>query len=172
MDGQALDGRSALESLASEEFDFKIAPMNSAAYVRTSIRRTPEYQAAKRALDAGLLTESLVRNFVTRLMRDFVPGQRFQHETALAALAVLCESHFARFAEELLFDLAALKSPEVAHATRVARECLQNRVRLPKTKAKKFLVAQTSVYSIVQMSQAAQMWKLTQPIAAMLYAID
>jgi hypothetical protein len=171
MDRPALNARLALGDLASDAFDQKIAPMSSAAYTRTLIRQTSEFAEAKRALDAGLITESMIRSFVAKLMREFTPGCRFRYETTFAALAVLCEAHFARFAEELLFDLAALKAPEINHAIRVARECLQNRVHLPKTKAKVFSVAPRAIRSVTQMRQATAMWKCLKPTNPFTYAV-
>jgi hypothetical protein len=96
--------------------------------------------AARESLNAGLITDHLLSGCVSDMMRDFVPGKRFAHDVALAAIAVLMESDFSPFADEYLYKLAKLDAPELNLAIRVARECLQHRVRLPKTMIKTFRI--------------------------------
>lgn len=63
MDGQDLAGRQQLEQFCANDFDARISPMGSAQTVRDLIRRSPEFRNAKQALDAGLITERVVRDF-------------------------------------------------------------------------------------------------------------
>ena len=171
MDGQELAGRKQLNRFCSDEFDQRIIPMGSAEMVRALIRGTPEFKEAKNALDAGLITERAVRNFTSDLIRKFVPGRKFRYETALAAVAVLCETHFAPFAEEFLLDLAALKLPEIGHAIRVARACLQRRVRLPKTRSKTYVVCRTGWRTQAKLRLVAEAWKPRAPMQVQAYAL-
>jgi hypothetical protein len=171
MDGQELAGRQQLDRFCSDDFDARIFPLGPAQTVRDLIRRTPEFRAAKQALDAGLITERVVRDFTSDLMREFVAGRKFRFETALAALAALCESHFAPFAEELLVDLAALKLREIGHAIRVARECLQNRIKLPKTRSKTYTVSRARWRARSVFRQVDSTWKPKPPIQVQTYAI-
>lgn len=104
-------------------------------------------------------------------MRNFVAGRKFRFETALAALAALCESHFAPFAEELLIDLAALKLREIGHAIRVARACLQNRTKLPKTGSKTYIVSSGRWRARADFGEVDSSWNAKPPIQVQAYAL-
>jgi hypothetical protein len=61
---------------------------------------------------------------VDELMRDFRPGSQFQHEIALAAIAVVLETRYTAFADEYLLDLARLHTKaELDLSPRVAQLC-------------------------------------------------
>lgn len=171
MDRQELTARDHLRQFLSPDFDAQIVPMGSAESVRELIRSTAEYRSAKRALDSGAITERVLREFVSDLMGGFEAGKKFQFETALAALATVCESHFVPFAEELLIDLAALKLAEIGHAIRVARACLQHRIRLPRTRSKTYVVSRAAWNSQANFGQAVSVPKRRTPTKEQAYAI-
>jgi hypothetical protein len=171
MDRQELAGRQQLDRFLTDEFDAQIAPMGSPEAIRILIRKTDEFRAAKRAMDAGLITERAVRDFTSELMLRFVAGRKFRYETTLAALAALCEAYFAPFAEELLIDLAALKLPEIGHAIRVARACLQHRMKQPRMRGRTFVVCKTYWVTRPDMGQVTAAPRLRTKIQVQTYAV-
>jgi hypothetical protein len=79
------------------------------------------------ALQTGELSDPLLRGFVSSLLTAFRKGEVFQHDMAVAAIAVALERETTPFAEEYLRDLARLQAAEMSMSIRVARECLNQR---------------------------------------------
>jgi hypothetical protein len=122
-----------LEWLLSEEFDSTVPPYSSAGALRAHLRSEQFVRTLANGITNGVITEGRIRRLVAAALREFRPGVRFVYETALAALAVALETQFSAFADEYLHDLAAIRSREVAMASRVARESLRWRQYIPKT---------------------------------------
>jgi hypothetical protein len=72
------------------------------------------------------------------LMKDFRIGQHFEHEIAIAAMAVALEKRSTAFAEEFLVDLAKLRLAEMPLCIRVARECVKHRMAMTQNICKTF----------------------------------
>jgi hypothetical protein len=119
-----------LESLKSEEFNDAVGFVLPPPALRQQLRAMKEVQRLRTVLESGDLSEETLRDFVSSLMRELRQGERFPHELALAALAVVLESRPTAFAEEFLHGLARLQLAEMVHAPRVAVECLKHRVSL------------------------------------------
>lgn len=92
------------------------------------LQRSAEVRRLKMALRIGQITDREIREFVGQLLRQYLSGQAFRHDFALAALAVALEHWDHRLAKEYLLDLARLERGEFAVSFRVARECLNRRV--------------------------------------------
>ena len=125
-----------LEQLQSESFAVGVGFHSSPAALRRRLAKMPEVYAIRSALDHGGITESGIRQFVARLMKDFVCGEHFAYEDALSALCVAVEGRPTDFADEFLNDLAQLRLAELSLAIRVARECLGHRVSIAHRAAK------------------------------------
>lgn len=118
---------SVLNELVSEEFAVSVGFIAAPATLCRVLSRTEVVRAIRRALQQGAITEDAIRGFVSGLLADFRVGQRFDHELALAALAVTQERRPTDFAEEFLHDLARLRLAEMSLCVRVARECVRRR---------------------------------------------
>lgn len=76
----------------------------------------------RKALGTGEVLEKEIRDFANCLLRDFRPGVLFEHDIALAAVAVaLSRDWNTPFAEEYIIDLAKLKNPEMRRSIAIAR---------------------------------------------------
>jgi hypothetical protein len=100
--------------------------------------RSQEVRDIRAALQQGAITEETIHEFVSSLMKAFQVGRRFEHETALAALAVALERRSTDFAEEFLLDLARLKLAEMPICIRVARECIREARKIARNARKNF----------------------------------
>lgn len=119
----------ALTALSDTEFSATIGSLPTPAAVRRYLARSPHVAEIRRDLSSGNLTEAAVRGFITEMMRDLRPGERFVHEPAVAALCVALETNGASFAEEYTNDLANLALAEMPTAIRVARLSREERAR-------------------------------------------
>ena len=127
-----------LERLKSDAFAAEAVFLSTPGALRRVLVGTSEVRAVKQALRQGAITEDSLRRFVADLMTDLRRGERFPHEMALAAVAVVLEMRPTDFADEFLHDLSALRLSEMSLCIRVARECLQHRLRLARINGKKF----------------------------------
>jgi hypothetical protein len=116
-----------LKQFSSEKFEDQVAFAGTIQFQRELILGTTEFDMARAALLFGFIDEQSIRDFVADLMKDFRRGERFPHEIALAAIAVLLEVVSIPFSEEYLIDLARLKLAEISRAARMARESLKHR---------------------------------------------
>lgn len=127
-----------LDKLRSEEFALSVGFLSTAAPLRRFLVKRSEVAAIRQALAQGAITDDVLRRFVSGLMSDLRPGERFAHELTLAALAVALESRATDFAEEFLHDLASLRVAEMGLCIRVARECLKRRTSLINNRSRSF----------------------------------
>lgn len=116
-----------LDALKSEQFEVEIGQFMPAAALRKKLVSLAEVRQLVAMLGAGSLSDQSIRQFVSNLMRDYRPGQRFDYDAALAAIAVALERRASDFAEEYLCDLARLSNADMPISIRVARECLRYR---------------------------------------------
>lgn len=117
--------RTLLNQLTSDSFVLSAGIIATPEALRHFLLRSKEVHEVRNALRQGAITEETIRELVSSLMKDFRVGTRFEHELALAALAVVLERWATDFAEEFLLDLAKLKLAEMPLGIRVARECLK-----------------------------------------------
>ncbi len=127
-----------LQRLQSEDFAVAVGFHSNPAVLRRRLARMPEVPAVREALQQGAITEETIRRFVSHLMEDFVRGEHFAHEDALAAVAVALETRPTNFADKFLRDLAQLKLAEMSLCIRVARECLKYRASVARCRARIF----------------------------------
>lgn len=130
-----------LERLKSDAFAAEAVFLSTPGALRRFLVGRREVGLAKQALTQGAITEDSLRRFVADLMSDLRRGERFPHEMALAALAVVLEMRPTEFAEEFLHDLSRLRLAEMSLCIRVARECLKHRPQLARTNSKEFDLA-------------------------------
>jgi hypothetical protein len=130
--------RKLLDDLISDSFVLSVGFLSTPGALRRFLSRTREVRDIRESLRQGAITEETIREFVSSLLVGFHAGQRFEHELALGALAVVLERRPTNFAEEFLLDLATLKLTEMPLCIRVARECLQHRVTIAQNKVKGF----------------------------------
>ena len=129
-----------LDQLTSEEFAVSVGFLSTASALRRFLARSKEVADIRDALRQGAITEETLRRFVSSLLQEFRPGERFQHELAVAALAVALEQRGTDFAEEFLRDLSRLQRNEMGLCTLLARECLKQRTSLTKDRGKVFVL--------------------------------
>jgi hypothetical protein len=122
--------------LGTDEFNDDIGFVLPPVAMRRKLRRSPAVSDVNTALRYFQITIAEVRDFVSSLLMDFRPGEVFQHDIALAALAVAMEDWPNPFAEEYLLDLARVCRSEFRSSFRVARECLKARYEFPRTQVK------------------------------------
>jgi hypothetical protein len=130
--------RKLLDELTSDSFVLSVGFLSTPGTLRRFLLRSREVREVREALRQGAIDEDVIRAFVSRLLTGFRVGVRFEHEMALAALAVVLERRTTDFAEEFLLDLAKLRLAEMPLCIRVARECLKHRVTIAQNKAKIF----------------------------------
>ena len=127
-----------LERLKSDAFAAEAVFLSTPGALRRFLVGTSEVRAVKQALRQGAITEDSLRRFVADLMTDLRRGERFPHEMALAAVAVVLEMRPTEFADEFLHDLSALRLSEMSLCIRVARESLKQRVSLAQNRGRVF----------------------------------
>ncbi len=130
--------RTLFERLTSDEFALSTASISTPEALRRLLLRSQIVHDIRESLRQGSITEDSIREFVSSLMKGFHVGARFEHEMALAALAVALERRPTDFAEEFLLDLAKLKLAEMPLCIRVARECLKHRMTTTQNTSKDF----------------------------------
>jgi hypothetical protein len=130
--------RRLLDQLATDDFALSVGLVSTPAALRHAMSSSKEVRDIREGMWQGVVTEETICEFVSSLMVDFRAGQRFEHELALAALAVVLERRPTDFAEEFLFDLAKLRLAEMPFCIRVARECLKHRVTMTRSTSKDF----------------------------------
>ncbi len=133
--------RGLFDRLTSDEFVISAGLVSTPEALRRFLLRSQMVSDIQELLRAGTITEDSIREFVSSLMTQFRVGTRFEHEMALAALAVAIERRSTRFAEGFLSDLAKLKLAEMPLCIRVARECLRHRAAIARNAHKDFLVS-------------------------------
>ncbi|MEX1224844.1 MAG: hypothetical protein WEA31_09885 [Pirellulales bacterium] len=116
-----------LEQLCSHEFVSKFSVIATPQAAREFLLETREVQTLRAKYEAGELTDGQLREWVDELLAEYRPGQAFESEWALCAIAVFLERYDNDLATEYLNDLTALSAPELSFASRVARTCLENR---------------------------------------------
>jgi hypothetical protein len=129
-----------LQQLTSDDLFFSAAGLSTPSALRRFLRRTREVSELREALRQGGVTDESLGSFVSTLLESFRRGERFPHELALAALAVVLETRPTDFADEFLHDLSRLQLAEMCLCVHVARECLKHRVSLADNKSKSFAV--------------------------------
>jgi hypothetical protein len=127
-----------LNQLTSDLFNLSAGFLSTPTATHRYLARCAEVRELREGLRQGAITEETIREFVSSLMSSFHVGQRFEHEMALAALAVALERRPTDFAEEFLLDLAKLKLAEMSLCIRVARECLKQRMTMTQNTGKFF----------------------------------
>jgi hypothetical protein len=130
--------RKLLHELISNSFVLSVGFLSTPVALRRLLLRSKEVREIRNALRQGAISEETIRQFVSSLLAGFRVGQRFEHEMALAALAVVLERRATDLAEEFLLDLAKLKLAEMPLCIRVARECLKHRVTMTQNTSKDF----------------------------------
>ena len=130
--------RKLFEALTSDAFVLSAGLISTPEALRRFLLRSEMVNDIRESLRRGSITEDSIREFVSSLMKGFHVGSRFEHEMALAALAVALERRPTDFAEEFLLDLAKLKLAEMPLCVRVARECLKNRMAMTQNSSKDF----------------------------------
>ena len=131
-------GEKLLGQLISDLFVVSVGTVLTPQTLRRFLLRSEEVRGIREALRQGAITEETLRGFIASLLADFRVGRRFEHELALAALAVVVERRPTDFAEEFLLDLAKLKLAEMPLCIRVARGCLKHRVTVAENTRKTF----------------------------------
>lgn len=120
-----------LEKLKSDEFVMKFSFISNPRAVHGALQRSEEVRDLRSALRSGEITDETLRSFTAELLSHLEEGRLFEHELALAAIAVALETRSTAFAEEYVLDLARLELAELPAAIRVAREACRERLKLP-----------------------------------------
>lgn len=142
----------SLDKLLSDEFLLSLGVINTAVAMRRCLLRSQFVKQINAELRSGAITEARIQRFVQRLSWQFVPGQLFFHEPALAAIAVALESRGSPFSDEYLGDLAKLNRISEFHlAPGVAVLCKKHRM--------KSLVFQRQRFSSLSMPQPSN-WEV------------
>jgi len=126
-----------LDRISSLDFEAELVA-STPRVLRQMLLRCPEARALRKAYDTGSLSDEEIRRFVDDLLRLGAACDRFPHQTALAALAVMLEPRFTPFADEYLNDLARIRSDRFLIASRVARECIVARQQTTGTDVRHF----------------------------------
>jgi hypothetical protein len=130
-----------LDELFSDSFAASAGGFSVPGVLRRFLLRTSAVRGIREAIRQGVVDEGMIREFAERLLASFRVGVRFEHEVALAALAVVLERRATDFAEEFLLDLAKLRLAEMPLCIRVARECLKNRASIAQNKTRVFVLS-------------------------------
>jgi hypothetical protein len=125
-----------LSRLGSDDVHDSIVCYSSPAAIRRLLSRRREVIDLRAALQNGSLTDDELRRHVVELMHGFRPGQRFDGDVELAALAVAIERRSTDFAEEFFHDLASLKLRELSMSIGIARLILHARQDLAKNESR------------------------------------
>jgi hypothetical protein len=123
---------SDLEYIASDEFAESLGTHSTAISLRRCLLRSERVRRLREALISGSIEEDGIRRFIATLLADFKRGEAFEHEIALAAIAVVIENRNSKLAEDYLIDLARTKVVELATCRRVAALCAREWAKLPR----------------------------------------
>ena len=130
-----------LMSLRDDEFLAVLGCVSNPRALINALRSSEQVRNVRRSVSSGGLDESRIRQFVSSLLNEFRPGQLFPWDLTLAALAVVLEGRQTAFAEEYVHDLARLDLIELPRSSRVAREVVTLRLRLPKYESRFFVIS-------------------------------
>lgn len=119
-----------LAALHSDDLALSVSTVATPATVRYLLRERPEVSILLVGLRNGTVTDEDCARWVAACSLDFMPGERFEHEIAFAALAVALENVQSEVATEFLADLASLEKQEMSLSSQVARECLKARAKM------------------------------------------
>lgn len=127
-----------LEELKSDELELQLSFVSNPRAIHHALQRNSCVRKVRSAMNSGEVTEDTIRQFCAKLLRELRFGSRFEHEFALAAIAVALETRVTSFADEFILDLARLELAEMPVAIRVARVACQERLKLPANQTKLF----------------------------------
>lgn len=130
-----------LEALTTDEFTLTFSCTSNPRAIYRALRRSDYVRELRDSVRSGELTETTIRKFCTELLKEFATGKRFQHELAIAAIAVAFERRVTTFADEFSRDLANLEIAEMPIASRVAREVCHERRTLSTNNTKAFTLS-------------------------------
>jgi hypothetical protein len=125
-----------LDELTSDRFNDSVGFVLPPQPMRRTLQRHPTVKALETGVRYGQVTESQVRQFVSKVLAEYRIGDVFKYDVALAALAVALEHWHHPCAEEYLHDLARLQRREFRLSFRVAGECLKARYAFPRNKVR------------------------------------
>lgn len=111
-----------LDSLTTDEFALRLGAISNPRAIHRRLQRCEEVHRVRTALANCEISEQSIWQFSAELLRQYVPGELFPHEMALAATAVVLETRATTFASEFIGGLARLELAELPIAIRVARE--------------------------------------------------
>jgi len=134
-----------LERIESEKFIFSVGFELTPNALYKVLLRTEERAELMTSYKAGIITDTMLRCYIQRLLRGFKVGQRFTHDITLSFLSVALEPFSTRFADEFIRDLSKLDVSELSISTKVAKLCLAKRDLLPKTEYRKFVFSTTAI---------------------------
>lgn len=128
-----------LDVLIDSDFESKFVASTPSA-LKIMLSRSSEVEGLRNDYDSGTITSSDIRLFVDNLLRNNANFNTFPYQTALSAIAVMMEQRFSYFAEEYLLQLSSLVSSRFWMAARVARICVESRLRFAKNHDKSFIL--------------------------------
>ena len=117
----------ALRDLQNEDIQTKSSVISTAEALRAFLQYRLEVVSLRRAVEAGEIAPTDIKEYVDELLRSFLTGTKFLYEIDLAAIAMALETYPEPFAEKYLEDLSRLHIQELPLAPRVARLCLTRR---------------------------------------------
>lgn len=117
----------ALRDLQNEDIQTKSSVISTAEALRAFLQYRFEVVSLRKAVEAGEITPTDIKEYVDELLRSFSTGTKFLYEIDLAAISMALETFPGPFAQEFLEDLSRLKIQELPLAPRVARLCLTRR---------------------------------------------
>lgn len=140
----------ALELLTSSDFLLDLWHIATPPALYRALNRSPQVAAIRQALASGQLTEDAIRRFSDNLTGSIKVGSPFEHDVAIAAIAVALQDRATTFADDYLRALANLKLAEMPMSIRVARECLKKRESMTMTsKTERILMSEVPQLPIV-----------------------
>lgn len=120
----------ALGNLQNEEIQTKGFVISTAEALKAFLKYRPEVILLRKAIEAGEVTPTDIKEYVDALLRSFSRGKKFAHEIDLAAISMALETFPGTFAKAYLEDLSRVQIRELALAPRVARLCLARRQKV------------------------------------------
>lgn len=120
---------SSLDALLNSEFAMLALTVGTPDALASIFRSRPEIEAIRQALSEGALGIEEIREFVSTLVQQFQPNQKFSYDYVLGALAVALENIPGKFADGFLNDLSSLSVREIPLSPRIARIAISERNR-------------------------------------------
>lgn len=117
----------ALRDLQNEDIQTRGSVISTGEALRTFLQYRSEVVSLRKAVEAGEITPTDIKEYVDELLRSFLAGTKFPYEIDLAAISMALETYPGPFSEEYLEDLSRLQIQELPLAPRVARLCLTRR---------------------------------------------